>query len=212
MMPSNAKVPLVDMRHATCAKAVDVVSAETSDTTGAAQATHVTAANVTHTGTDVTAAKAAHTATTVSSAATAAAGLCARGEKAAGKHCACQNHHHSSFHDILHLIRRICSAAGPCQTLACSARWTPTSRYNGDENAELFSQLNFSLQARVTQRKRTQNRELACSGWSRACDLSRRIGAVTIAVSSKPVERVIKALDGRRCDKNFRRRCNEPTY
>jgi hypothetical protein len=62
----------------------------------------VTAADVTHTGTDVTSAKAAHAATTVSSATTAAPGLCARGKKAAGKHCACQNHHHSSFHDILH--------------------------------------------------------------------------------------------------------------
>jgi hypothetical protein len=64
----------------------------------------VTAANVAHTGTDVTSAKAAHPATTVS---TAAPGLCARGKKAAGKHCACLNHHHSSFHDILHLIGRI---------------------------------------------------------------------------------------------------------
>jgi hypothetical protein len=67
----------------------------------------VTAANVTHTGTDVTSAKAAHAATTVSTAAaTAAPGLCARGKKAAGKYCACQNHHHSSSHDILHSIGR----------------------------------------------------------------------------------------------------------
>jgi hypothetical protein len=159
MMSSVAKVSLVDVRHATRAKAVDVVSAETSDATSA-QATHVTAANVTHTSTDVTSAKAAHAATTVSTAATAAPGLCARGKKAAGKHCACQNHHHSSFHDILHLIGRSCSAAGPCQTLACSAQWTPASRYNGDENGWLLSQLNFSFQARLTQRKRTQNREL----------------------------------------------------
>jgi hypothetical protein len=107
MTPSNAKVTLVDVRHATRANAVDVVSAETSDATDAAQATHVTAANVAHTGTDVTSAKAAHPATTVSTAATAAPGLCARSKKAAGKHCACQNHHHSSFHDILHLIGRI---------------------------------------------------------------------------------------------------------
>jgi hypothetical protein len=106
MMSSDANVSLVDVRHATRAKAVDVVSAETSDAT-AAQATHVTAADVTHTGTDVTSAKAAHAATTVSSATTAAPGLCARGKKAAGKHCACQNHHHSSSHDSLHLIGRI---------------------------------------------------------------------------------------------------------
>jgi hypothetical protein len=105
MTPSNATVPLVDMRHATRAKAVDMVSAETSDATDAAKTTHVSAANVAHTGPDVTSAKAAHTATTVSSAA-AAPGLCARGKKTAGKHCACQNHHHSSSHDILHLIGR----------------------------------------------------------------------------------------------------------
>jgi hypothetical protein len=104
-------MPLVNVRHPTCAKAVDVVSAETFDATGA-QATHVTAANVTHTGTDVTSAKAAHTATTVSSAATAAPGLSARGNKAAGKHRACQNHHHSSSHDILHLIGRIIPPQG----------------------------------------------------------------------------------------------------
>ena len=97
---------MVDMRHATCAKVADVVSAETSDATNA-QATHVTTAKVAHTGTDVTSAKAAHTATTVSSPATAAPGLCARGKKAAGKHRACQNHHRSSSHNILHLIGRI---------------------------------------------------------------------------------------------------------
>jgi hypothetical protein len=132
MTPSNAKVPCVDMGHATSGDAVDVVSAETSDATNA-QATDMTAANVTHTGTDVTSAKAAHTATKVSSAATAAPGLCARGKKAAGKHCACQNHHRSSSHDILHLIGRIVPSQD--QTLACSTQGTPTPRYNGDENA-----------------------------------------------------------------------------
>ena len=113
MMSSDANVSLVDVRHATRAKAVDVVSAETSDATNT-QASHVapvkaadtgtdvTAANGAHTGTDVTSTKAAHPATTVSPAATAAPGLCARGKKAAGKHCACQNHHCSSCHDILH--------------------------------------------------------------------------------------------------------------
>jgi hypothetical protein len=69
-----------------------------------AKATHVASAKATH----VASAKAAHVASTkaapatVSSATTAAAGLCTRGKKAAGKHCACQNHHHSSSHDILH--------------------------------------------------------------------------------------------------------------
>jgi hypothetical protein len=107
MTPSNAKVSCVDVRHATSADAaVDVVSAETSDATDA-QATHTSAANVAHAGTDVTSAKAAHTATKVSSSSAAAPSLCARGKKAAGKHCACQNHHRSSSHDILHLIGRI---------------------------------------------------------------------------------------------------------
>jgi hypothetical protein len=42
-------------------------------------------------------------AATVSSTSAAATGLRVRGNKAAGKHCARQNHHHSSSHDILHL-------------------------------------------------------------------------------------------------------------
>jgi hypothetical protein len=103
MMPSNAKVSCVNMRHATRANTVD---AETADVTNA-QASHVASVKAAHTGTDVTAAKASKAAT-VSSAATATApGLRARGKKAAGKHCACQNHRCSSFHDILHLIGRI---------------------------------------------------------------------------------------------------------
>jgi hypothetical protein len=61
------------------------------------KAAHVASAKATH----VASAKAAPA--TVSSATTAAAaGLCTRGKKAAGKHCTCQNHHHSSSHDILH--------------------------------------------------------------------------------------------------------------
>jgi hypothetical protein len=90
MTPSNVKVPLVDMRHATGAKAIDVVSAKASDATNA-QTTHVTSA------------KAAHTATKAS----AALGSWTRGKQAAGKRCACQNHHHSSSHDMFHLNGRI---------------------------------------------------------------------------------------------------------
>ena len=101
MMPSNTEVSRVDMRHLTRANAVDMFSAETADATSA-QASHVASVKAAYTGTDVTATKAAK-ATAVSTAAAAAApGLCARGKKAAGKHCACQNRHHSSFHDILH--------------------------------------------------------------------------------------------------------------
>jgi hypothetical protein len=100
MMPSNAKASCVDMRHTACANAVDVVSADTSDATNA-QAGHMASVKAADTGTDVTTAKAAKAAA-VSSAATAAPGLRARGKKAAGKHSARQNHHCSSFHDILH--------------------------------------------------------------------------------------------------------------
>jgi hypothetical protein len=75
-----------------------MVSAHATNVTSA-KATHMTAAKA---AAHVASAKAAHAATTVSSAATATAGLSTRGKKAAGKHRACQNHHHSSSHDILH--------------------------------------------------------------------------------------------------------------
>jgi hypothetical protein len=64
MTPSNAKVLVADVRHVASAKAANVTSTK---------ATHMAAAATT---------------TTVPSA-TAAAGLCARGKKATGKHCAC---------------------------------------------------------------------------------------------------------------------------
>jgi hypothetical protein len=51
---------------------------------------------------NVASAKAAHMATT-----TAASGLCPRGKKAPGQHCACQDRNHSSSHDILHFDGRI---------------------------------------------------------------------------------------------------------
>src|SRR6266404_5306907 len=73
-----------------------------------AHACHVTAAQTS----DAASAEAAHvaSATTVSSA-TAAACLGISGEKAAGKHCTCQNHHYSPSHDILLL-----GWAGPAAT------------------------------------------------------------------------------------------------
>jgi hypothetical protein len=94
MMSSVAKVTSAHACHAT--------SAETSDATSA-EATHVTSAEAAHVASAKAAAHmAAATATSVSSAsATATAGLCISSKKAAGKHCACQNHHHSSSHDIL---------------------------------------------------------------------------------------------------------------
>ena len=51
---------------------------------------------------NVASAKAAHMAAT-----TAASGLCPRGKKAPGQHCACQDRNHSSSHDILHFDGRI---------------------------------------------------------------------------------------------------------
>jgi hypothetical protein len=96
MTSSSAEVIVVQARHVTAAKAADVISTKTSNAT-ATKAAHVTSAKTTH----VAPAEAAHT-TTMSTTAAAAAGLCTRGKKAAGKHRACQNHHHSSSHDILH--------------------------------------------------------------------------------------------------------------
>jgi len=99
MMSSVAKVTSAHACHAT--------SAETSDAT-AAEATHVTSAEAAHVASAKAAAHmAAATTTSVSTtsvstaSASAAAGLCISSKKATGKHCACQNHHHSSSHDIL---------------------------------------------------------------------------------------------------------------
>jgi hypothetical protein len=92
------------------ADARDVTAAKTSDTTSA-KATHVASAKATYVAsakaTYVASAKTAHMASaktaTVSAAATATAtaGLGIGGNQAAGKHRGCQNHHHSSSHDIL---------------------------------------------------------------------------------------------------------------
>jgi len=90
-------VLVAEVRQLACAKATDVISTKTPNA-AAAKATHVTSTKATH----VASAKAAHAPATVSSATAAAAGFCTRGKKAARKHGACQNHHHSSSHDILH--------------------------------------------------------------------------------------------------------------
>jgi hypothetical protein len=82
----------------------NVASSEASHVT-AAEASHVASAEATH----VTAAEATHmtSAAAAVSSAPASAGLRPSGKKAAGKHRACQNHHHSSFHDILLLDGRM---------------------------------------------------------------------------------------------------------
>jgi hypothetical protein len=89
MTPSPVKVIVVHVGHVITAKPTHVAPTE---------ATHVASAEATH----VAAATAAHVAATT----TAAAGLCTRGNKAAGKQCTCQNHHRSSSHNILHLDGR----------------------------------------------------------------------------------------------------------
>jgi hypothetical protein len=103
---SSAKVIVVQARHMIGAKATDAISTETADATSvkAADMTCTEAAHLASTeAIHVTSAEAAHTATVSSTPSATAARLCTRGKKAAGKHCACQNHHHSSSHDILHL-------------------------------------------------------------------------------------------------------------
>jgi hypothetical protein len=119
-MPSNATVLAAEAGHATCAKSTGMNSAKAGDVTSgeaadvgtadvaATEAAHVAAAKAAH----VAAAKAAAMASTkasaaMASAATAASGLCAPGKQASGEHCACKNHHCSSFHDILHLGGRM---------------------------------------------------------------------------------------------------------
>jgi hypothetical protein len=110
MPPSNAKVLVVDVRHATCAQANGMTYAKASNAT-AAKATYVASTKAPN----VAAAKAAHVASTKAAAhaastvaaAATASGLCARCKKASGEQCARQHHYHSSFHDILHSDGRI---------------------------------------------------------------------------------------------------------
>jgi hypothetical protein len=104
-------VIVVQARHVIAAKASDVISTKTPNAT-AVEAAHVASVESTHVASaETTHVTTAEAATTVSSATTASAsaasGLCTRGNKAAGKQRACQNHQHSSSHDILHLDGRI---------------------------------------------------------------------------------------------------------
>jgi hypothetical protein len=92
MTSSNAKVVVTHLRHAACAKAPDAGYAKATDMTST-KAADVASAKATH----VASAKA-----TVSSSA-ASSGLCIRGNEAAGKQCACQNHHYTCSHHILHI-------------------------------------------------------------------------------------------------------------
>jgi hypothetical protein len=120
MTSSIAKVASAHARHVASAEAAHVPSGEVP----AAEATDVPAAEATHVAT----AEAAHMATTtsVSTATAAAAGLCISGQKAAGKHCTCQNHQHSSSHDILLWNGRDFPPQGSRQTLAVRGNRTST--------------------------------------------------------------------------------------
>src|ERR1700716_837393 len=124
MTSSVAKVTTAHAGHATSAEAADMASAE---------ATHVASAEATH----VASAKAAHMAT-----ATATAGLCISGKKAAGKHCACQNHYHSSSHDILLWNGRDFPPQDLVRRCRFRGRQTPTSRWTEDEDTYLPFLLN----------------------------------------------------------------------
>jgi hypothetical protein len=103
MTSSIAEVISVHAGDVTSAETTDAASAEATDA-ASAETADVASAEATH----MASAKAAHMAATTTSVsstpapATATAGLRISGKKAAGKQCACQNHHHSSSHNILH--------------------------------------------------------------------------------------------------------------
>jgi hypothetical protein len=101
-------VTSAETADATSAKATDAASAETADV-ASAEATHMASTKAAH--------MASTAATSMATAAAATAGLRVSGKKAAGKHCACQNHHHSSSHDILRWDGRDFPPQG--LTLAC---------------------------------------------------------------------------------------------
>jgi hypothetical protein len=122
----------------------DVTSAETADA-NSAEATDAASAETA----DVTSAEAAHMASaaatsmaTAAAAAAATAGLRVSGKKAAGKHCTCQNHHHSSSHDILLWDGRDFPPQGLVRRWRVRGRQMPTSRWSEDEDADLSSPLN----------------------------------------------------------------------
>jgi len=140
MTSSIAEAISVHAGDAASAETAHVTAAEAADATSA-KATHVTSAEATHmastTATHVTTA----TATSMASA-TATAGLRVSGKKAAGKHCACQNHHHSSSHDILLWDGRGFPPQGLVRRSRVRGRQTPTSRSTQDEDTDLSFPLN----------------------------------------------------------------------
>jgi hypothetical protein len=129
MTSSSIKVLVAGMRHVTSAKATDVTTAKTSNAStakaadvGPTKTADATATEATHMASAKAAAHMASATTTVSSATAAAAGLCPRGKQAARKHRTCQNHHHSTSHDILHWDGRT------FRHRALSERWRVSAR------------------------------------------------------------------------------------
>jgi hypothetical protein len=110
MAPSTAKVLSAHACHVTAAQSPDAASAEATEMASAKAAAHVASTK--------TAAHVASATTTMST--TAAACLGISGKKAAGKHGACQNHHHSSSHDFLLLGWAGPSATESRQPVACA--------------------------------------------------------------------------------------------
>jgi hypothetical protein len=95
---ASPKVIVADTRDVSCAKATDatsnVIPAHCPEM-GSAEAADVASIEATHVAT------AEATTPVASAAATTTASLRISGNKAACKQCSCQDHHHSSFHDIL---------------------------------------------------------------------------------------------------------------
>jgi hypothetical protein len=96
-------VLVVGVRHETCATR-DACAKNANVTT--AKATHVASAEA-----------AAH----MAAAAATTSGLCTRYKKAPGKHSACQQHYHSSCHDISPFRLADCPPQS-CQTSTCLSR------------------------------------------------------------------------------------------
>jgi hypothetical protein len=134
------EVTSVQARHVASAEAADVASAEATHVT-TAEATHVTSAEAADV-TSATAHVASATAAPVSAAAAAAACLRIRRKQSPGKRGRCQDHHHSSSHDILLRNGRNFPPQVRVRRWRARGRQMPTSRWTGDGKANLLPQLN----------------------------------------------------------------------
>jgi hypothetical protein len=133
MAPSTAKVLSAHACHVTAAQTSDAASAEAADVASTKTAAHVASTKAAHV---------ASTTTMSAAAATATAGLGISSKKAAGKHCTCQNHHHSSSHDILLWDGRDFPPQGLVRRWRVRGRQMPTSRWSEDEDTDLSLPLN----------------------------------------------------------------------